>query len=82
MADRAVISVHTTPTIRQKLDALAKATSRTKSALANEALEQYVSQQEWLIAEIQKGVEAANRGELVSDAEVETWFQSVGVTDS
>lgn len=75
---RAVISVHTKPETKQKLDSLARATNRTKSTLANEALEQYVAQQEWLIKEIEKGVVAADRGELVDDAEVERWLRSIG----
>ena len=78
MANRAVLSVHTKPETRDKLDALARATNRTKSSLANEALEQYVAHQEWLLTEIQKGIDAADRGELVADDEVEHWFQSIG----
>lgn len=77
---RAVLSVHTSPETRKKLELLAEATKRTKSALANEALEQYVAHQEWLVAEIQKGIDAADKGELVEDAEVEAWFRSVGAT--
>ncbi len=79
MANRAVLSVHTKLETRDKLDAIARATNRTKSSLANEAIEQYVAHQEWLVTEIQKGIAAADRGELVSDSEVENWFQSIGV---
>lgn len=79
MANRAVLSVHTKPETRDKLDAIARATNRTKSSLANEAIEQYVAHQEWLVTEIQKGIAAADRGELVPDSEVENWFQSIGV---
>jgi predicted transcriptional regulator len=81
MAHRAVLSVHTTPETREKLEALARATSRTKSALANEALEQYVAHQEWLIREIERGVSAADRGELIEDQDMEAWFRSVGAVD-
>ena len=80
MAERAVLSVHTRPETKRKLEALARATKRTKSALANEALDQYVSHQEWLIREIERGVAAADAGELVEDAEVEAWFRSIGAT--
>ena len=80
MAERAVLSVHTRPETKRKLEALARATKRTKSALANEALEQYVSHQEWLIRELERGVAAADAGELVEDAEVEAWFRSIGAT--
>jgi RHH-type rel operon transcriptional repressor/antitoxin RelB len=78
MTQRAVLSVHTKPETKDKLEALARATNRTKSALANEALEQYVSHQEWLIQEIEKGIAAADRGELVEDEEIEAWFRSIG----
>lgn len=79
MADRAVLSVHTKPETRDRLDLLARNSNRTKSVLANEAIEQYIAHQDWLITEIQKGVDAADRGELVPDAEVENWFRSIGV---
>jgi RHH-type transcriptional regulator, rel operon repressor / antitoxin RelB len=81
MSERAVLSVHTRPQTKQRLEALARATNRTKSSLANEALEQYVSHQEWLIGEIEKGVAAADAGELVDDKDVEAWFRSIGVAD-
>lgn len=81
MAERAVLSVHTKPETKRRLEALSRATNRTKSSLANEALEQYVSHQEWLIREIEKGVAAADAGELVDDADVEAWFRSIGVID-
>ena len=78
MSERTVLSVHTKPETKQKLEALARATNRTKSSLANEALEQYVQHQEWLIREIEKGVAAADAGELVADEDVEAWFRSIG----
>jgi len=81
MSERAVLSVHTRPQTKQRLEALARATNRTKSSLANEALEQYVAHQEWLIREIEKGVAAADAGELVDDKDVEAWFRSIGVAD-
>lgn len=79
MANRAVLSVHTKPETRDKLEMLAQASKRSKSALANEAIEQYLDHQEWLVREIQNGVEAADRGELVSNTEVDRWFNSIGV---
>jgi RHH-type transcriptional regulator, rel operon repressor / antitoxin RelB len=78
MAERAVLSVHTKPETSRRLEALAKQQGRTKSSLANEALEQYVSHQEWLIREIEKGVIAADNGELVADEAMEAWFRSIG----
>ena len=77
--NRAVLSVHTKPETREKLDTLARASNRTKSALANEAIEQYVAHQDWLISEISRGIEAADHDKLVADSEIEDWLRSVGV---
>jgi predicted transcriptional regulator len=81
MARRAVISIHARRETGLKLEALARAMHRTRSALVNEALEQYLAHQEWLIREIEKGVSAADRGELVDDEDVESWFRSIGAAD-
>ncbi len=70
----AVLSVRTSRTTHARLGQLAKATRRTRSALANEALEQYVAHQEWLAHEIERGIEAANKGDLVSDSAVRAWI--------
>jgi RHH-type rel operon transcriptional repressor/antitoxin RelB len=81
VVERAVLSVHTKPETRRRLEVLAKVQGRTKSALANEALEQYVSHQEWLIRAIEKGVAAADNGELVDDEAMEDWFRSIGAAN-
>lgn len=78
MAERAVVSIHTTPETRERLDRLASATKRSKSFLANEALEQYLALQEWQIAEIEQGLEEAKRGEFASDEEMRRWFEEIG----
>lgn len=77
---RAVLSIHTSVETKEKLEFLAKAAKRTKSSLANEALEQYVAHQEWLVVEIKKGIDAADKGELAEDAQAEAWFRSIGAT--
>lgn len=77
MAERAIVSIHTTPETRERLDRLAHATKRTKSFLANEALEQYLALQEWQIAEIEQGLEEAKRCEFVSDEEMHRWFEEI-----
>lgn len=78
MAERAVVSIHTTPETRERLDRLASATKRSKSFLANEALEQYLALQEWQIAEIEQGLEEAKRGQFASDEEMRRWFEEIG----
>jgi len=54
----------------QKLDSLAEATGRDKTFLATEALEQYIDLQAWQVAQIKKGIEAADAGLLYTTDEV------------
>jgi RHH-type rel operon transcriptional repressor/antitoxin RelB len=61
-----------------QLDALTKATGRTKSALTVEALRGYLDAESWQIADIQAGVEEANRGEFATDDEVTAFFAKHG----
>jgi predicted transcriptional regulator len=67
--------------LRQRLAALASNTRRPDAELANEALTQYLDYQEWAIKEVERGVAAANRREVVPDAVVQEWIGSLG-TDS
>lgn len=57
-----------------RLDALTKATGRTKSFLAVEALEAYIEQQLWQIAEVKAGIAEAERGEFAIDADMNAIF--------
>lgn len=59
MTDRAVISVHANPETSARLGRLAKRMKRSKSFLANEAIERYLAYEEWAVAEIRKGIDAA-----------------------
>lgn len=56
--------------LAEQLEALTKATGRTKSFLAVEALEAYIEQQIWQIAEVKSGLEEADRGEFATDADM------------
>ena len=81
MTDRAVISVHASPETSERLGRLAKMMKRSKSFLANEAIERYLAYEEWAVAEIRKGIDAADHGEVVADTEVEAWVRSLGTAD-
>lgn len=71
----------TTLTLREdlskRLERLAKSTKRTKSALASEAIEEFLTVQEWHIQAIKEGVSAANSGKVVGHeeavAELKKW---------
>ena len=50
---------------RKRLERLAKATERSRAALAADAVRQYLDLNEWQIAAIQAGVQEANRGQMI-----------------
>lgn len=51
--------------IKERLEHLATATHRSRSFLAQEAINEYLKLQEWQIKEIQAGLEEAERGNLI-----------------
>lgn len=70
MSNRAVISVHTKPEVSQRLDELAALTRRSKSYLANEAIERYLQDEEEFVASVRRGVADAEAGRLFTTDEV------------
>jgi len=54
-----------------KLDALAADTDRSRSWLATKAIETYVEQNEWQIAQIKEGIAQADRGEFATEEELD-----------
>ena len=56
--------------LKGRLEKLAQSTRRSRSFLAAEAIREYVSVNEWQIAEIKKAVKEADRGDFASEHEV------------
>ena len=56
------LSVRVAPDVGRRLEALAEATSRSKSWLAAQAIEEYLALQEWQVAAIQAGLDEARDG--------------------
>ncbi|MEI2302321.1 CopG family ribbon-helix-helix protein [Ensifer sp. MJa1] len=54
----------------RKLDQLAEKLDRSRSYMAAEAIEAFVEQQGWQLAEIESGLAEADRGEFASDEDV------------
>jgi len=63
----------------QKLDALASAMGRSRNWIVNEALNNFLSYQEWFLAEVQEGITAADRGDFASKEDVLYVFKKYGV---
>lgn len=60
---------------RKRLDKLAKATERSRAALAADAVRQYLDLNEWQIAAIQAGVREANRGRLIDHGKLKAKWE-------
>lgn len=74
LPSRSVISVHTKPEIAKRLDKLATLTRRSKSFLANEAIERYLSEEEDFVSSIKQGMEDAKTGRVYTSKEVHDYL--------
>ena len=60
---------------RRRLDRLARATERSRAALAADAVRQYLDLNEWQIAAIEAGVREANRGRMIDHARLKAKWE-------
>ena len=59
MGDSATLTVRLKTAVKERLEAMATSTRRSKSFLAAEAIEEFVELNEWQIARTQKAIEEA-----------------------
>jgi predicted transcriptional regulator len=69
------VTLRLEPDIRKRLDKLAKATERSRAALAAEAVRQFVELNEWQIAAIKEGVREANKGLFVDHVRLKSKWE-------
>jgi predicted transcriptional regulator len=74
-ADTMVVTARIDAGLKAKLEALSRATKRSKSYLAAEAIAAYIELNEWQIAEIEAGIAEFERGEIVSQEEAEKRYE-------
>jgi RHH-type transcriptional regulator, rel operon repressor / antitoxin RelB len=72
------LSIRLNSRTKSKLEALAKASRRSKSFLAAEAIETFVAAESWQLSEIEAGVKDLDAGHAVEHQEVRSWLQSWG----
>ena len=80
-ADSATLTVRLGLAIRDRLEGLAATTKRSKSALAAEAIEEFVALKEWQIEGVKKAIASLDRGEGVPHEGVEAWVASWDTDD-
>ena len=65
--ESAVLTLRVNNETKDKLDKLASATHRSKSFLAAEAINRYLENEAWQIAEIEQAMIEADKGDFASD---------------
>jgi len=72
------INVRLPEALYKQIEELAKATARTKSFLAIDALTHYVQIESWQIRDIREGIKEADGGEFATDDQVKAVFSKYG----
>lgn len=68
------ITIPVSEAMTERLDALASKLDSSALRIAEQAIEDYVSREEWQLAEIEAGLAEADRGEFASPEEVAAVF--------
>ena len=63
----------------QRVDGIAKSLHRPRAWIIAQALERFVTYEEWYIQEVQAGLAEVDRGEIASEAEVTNAFKKWNV---
>jgi predicted transcriptional regulator len=74
MASTSIVTVRLDEQLKDRLEALARGTKRSKSFLAAEAIAQYLEREAWQIEETEKALLEADAGDFATDAEVDSVF--------
>ena len=64
------MEVDFTPDLQAKLTRLAAEQGRDTKSIVREAVERFVDYDEWFLREVEKGLAAADRGELIDHDEI------------
>ena len=72
------INVRLPEALYKQIEELSKATARTKSFLAIDALTNYVQHESWQIRDIYQGIQEADAGEFASAKQVNAVFAKYG----
>lgn len=62
----------------ERIDAIATSMGRSRNWLLNKALDDILDHQSWFVAEVQKGIAAADKGEFASPEKVTAIFNKYG----
>lgn len=78
MGTPATLSFDASPEVRARLDRLAHLTRRSTSALASEAVERFLVEEEAFVAAVEEGLAQADAGEVVDHARATAFLLALG----
>jgi predicted transcriptional regulator len=70
------MEVHFNPDLQTKLSRMAAQRGLDTEALVEEAVERLVDYEQWFLAEVDKGIAAADRGELIDHGNIRKMIDS------
>lgn len=76
MSKTAVVTSRIDANLSDRLDKLATGLGRSRAWIVQQAIARYVDEESEFWAFVQEGVDSADRGELISQEEMEAWFES------
>jgi predicted transcriptional regulator len=79
MADTTVVTARIGRELSGQLDQLAERLDRSRAWVIQQAIRRYVSAEIDLLDFVQIGIDAADRGDFVSQEDMEAWFASRGL---
>jgi RHH-type transcriptional regulator, rel operon repressor / antitoxin RelB len=71
MSESAVLTLRLDAKLKKQLDRLSKSMNRSRSFVAAQAIQEFVSVNEWQINEIKKGIAEADAGDFATDEEMQ-----------
>lgn len=75
---QATTTVRLDPEMREQLDAMAAQMDRPRAWIIKEAVAQYLEREAWYRAEVQKGIDAAEAGQVISHEEMGARLKAKG----
>ncbi len=71
MPESSVLTLRLDAKLKNKLNRLSKSMNRSRSFVAAQAIQEFVSVNEWQIGEIKKALVEADQGDFASDKEMQ-----------
>jgi predicted transcriptional regulator len=70
-----ILTVRLDSETKEKLEKIAKATARTKSYIASEAIREYINLNEWQIQAIKRGIDQAKKGKVIAHEKIKAKWE-------